>query len=153
MPFDTPNGTRGGKPAKPNWFTNWGTGMAVKRIRSKRGMFFGMKVLVLNTIGNKSGAERATPVAWFDGGEGRWLVVASAAGAAHNPAWYYNIAGNPDTVSIDLNGEHVAVVPEQLRGVDRDRAWQLITTVSPNFKRYLKTTDRVLPIIRLTPKR
>jgi deazaflavin-dependent oxidoreductase (nitroreductase family) len=64
--------------------------------------FLGMDLLFLTTVGRKSGQERVTPVAWFPQGDGTWLIVASAAGSAQNPAWYRNIAAHPDRLQIEL---------------------------------------------------
>jgi hypothetical protein len=50
--------------------------------------------------------------------------VASAAGAAGNPAWCYNIAAHPDEVQIEVDGCKVAVTAEQLHETERDEAWQ-----------------------------
>jgi deazaflavin-dependent oxidoreductase (nitroreductase family) len=67
-----------------------------RRIRRKGGgKFMGFNALVLTTVGHKSGLERTTPVGWFPGQDGSWLIVASANGAVGNPAWYYNIAARP----------------------------------------------------------
>lgn len=129
----------------------WGNKRAVARIRRKGGKFFGADVLVLNTIGKRTGAERSTPVGWHSGEEGTWLIVASAGGGPRNPAWYYNIAGNPDKVTVDIDRRRVSVIPEQLHGAERDRAWKVITAASPQFAQYEKKTDRAIPVIRLTP--
>lgn len=128
----------------------WVNNRAVNRIR-RRGTFMGMKALVLNTIGKKTGAARSNPVAWFPGDDGSWLIVASAGGSARNPAWFYNIAANPDRISIDIDRRNVSVRGEQLHGADRDRAWATITTASPQFSQYEGKTDRLIPVIRLTP--
>src|SRR6266498_2498821 len=80
------------------------------------GTVMGMNALVLTTIGRKSGVERQTPVGRFPGQDGSWLIVASAAGAAGHPAWYYNLAAHPDQVWIEMAGRKVAVTAEQLHG-------------------------------------
>ncbi|MGH3392763.1 MAG: nitroreductase/quinone reductase family protein, partial [Actinomadura sp.] len=98
--------------------------MAARRLRRKGGKFMGFNALVLTTIGRKSGLERTTPVGWFPGKDGSRLIVASAAGAAGNPAWYYNIAAHPDKVQIEVEGSKVAVVAEQLHGAERKEAWE-----------------------------
>jgi deazaflavin-dependent oxidoreductase (nitroreductase family) len=108
--------------------------------------------LVLTTIGRKSGLERQTPVGWSPGQDDSWLIVASAAGAARNPAWYHNLATHPDQVWIELLGRKVAVTAEQLHGAERDQAWRQITTAAPRFAAYQEATDRELPIIRLVPR-
>jgi len=150
MTFNAPNGSRGGRQPKANSIMNWMNTRTVNRIRRNGGSLMGMSLLVLNTVGKKTGAQRANPVAWFPGDDGSWLIVASAGGSARNPAWYYNIAGNPDAVSIDVDRSTVAVTAEQLHGAERDRAWASITTASPRFLQYETKTDRLIPIIRLT---
>jgi deazaflavin-dependent oxidoreductase (nitroreductase family) len=130
----------------------WVNKLAAGRIRRKGGKFMGFNALILTTIGRKSGAERATPVGWFPGPDGSWLIVASAAGAAGNPAWYYNIAAHPDKVQIEVEGRKVAVVAEQLHGAERAEAWELIVATAPRFGQYQQKTDRELPVIRLVAR-
>ncbi|OHV56888.1 nitroreductase [Pseudofrankia sp. BMG5.36] len=122
-----------------------------KRIR-KGGQAGGSDALVLTTVGRRTGTARETPVACFPGDEGSWLIVASAAGAPRNPAWYYNLAAHPDEVQIETAGRKVAVTAEQLHGGARDDAWQRITANSPRFAQYQQKTDRELPVIRLAPR-
>jgi deazaflavin-dependent oxidoreductase (nitroreductase family) len=117
-----------------------------------QGARLGFNALVLTTIGRKSGVERQTPVGWFPGKDGSWLIVASAVGAARNPAWYFNLAAHPDQVWIETPGGKVAVTAEQLHGAERDEAWRQITTAAPRFGQYQKATDRELPVIRLAPR-
>jgi len=114
--------------------------------------FLGMDVLFLTTIGGKSGVERTTPVAWFPGGNGAWLIVASAAGAAHNPAWYHDIAAHPDRLQIELAGKKIPVTAEQLTGAARAQAWQQIAAAQPRYAKYQQKTDRELPVIRLAAR-
>jgi deazaflavin-dependent oxidoreductase (nitroreductase family) len=128
---------------------NWVNNRAIKRIR-KGGQFMGMRLLVLNTVGKKTGVARANPVGWFAGDDGSWLIVASAGGAARNPAWFYNIGAHPEALSIDIGGSNVPVTAAQLEGADRANAWKSITTASPRFSQYESKTDREIPVIRLT---
>ena len=152
MSFDTTAGTRGAR--QPGEFVFlWGNKLMASRIRRKGGAkFLGFNALVLTTVGRKTGIERATPVGWFPGPDGSWLIVASANGAIGNPAWYYNIAAHPDQVQIEVDGRKVAVVAEQLHGTERAEAWQQIITAAPRFVKYEQKTDRELPIIRLVPR-
>ncbi len=112
----------------------------------------GFDALVLTTVGARSGAERVNPVGWFPGRDGSWLIVAPAAGAAGNPAWYYNIAAHPDKVQIELEGRKIPVTAEQLHGTEREEAWRQITAAAPRFAGYQRKTDRELPVIRLVPR-
>jgi deazaflavin-dependent oxidoreductase (nitroreductase family) len=151
MSFDTAAGTRGARLPAGFVFRAVNNLMA-GRIRKGRAKFLGFNALVLTTVGRKSGVERTTPVGWFPGPDGSWLIVASANGAAGNPAWYYNIAAHPDQIQIEVEGRRVAVTAEQLHGTERAEAWQQITTAAPRFAKYQVKTDRELPIIRLMPR-
>ena len=151
MSFDTTAGTRGGR--QPAGFAaRLGNKVMAGRVRKGRAKFLGFNALVLITVGAKTGAERAVPVGWFPGPDGSWLVVASAAGATGNPAWYYNLAAHPDRVQVEVEGRKVPVTAGQLHGPEREAAWQQIVTAAPRFAKYQQKTDRDLPIIRLTPR-
>ena len=152
MSFDTAAGTRGAR--QPSGFALRAVNrLMASRIRRKgSGQVMGFNALLLTTVGRKTGAERTTPVGWFPGNDGSWLIVASANGAAGNPAWYYNIAAHPNQVQIEVEGRKVAVVAEQLHGTERAEAWQQISASAPRFAGYQQKTDRELPIIRLVPR-
>ena len=154
MSFDTRAGTRGRRQRGTGGpIGRWFTRRSIDRIRRKgKAPGLGFNALVLTTIGRKSGLERQTPVGWFPGQDGSWLIVASAAGAARNPAWYHNLAAHPDQVWIETVGRKVAVTAEQLHGAERDEAWRRVTADAPRFAGYQKATDRELPIIRLVPR-
>ena len=147
MSFEVSTGTRGARqPSGP--LLRWVNKLVAGRVRRK-GRLGGGNALVLTTIGRQSGLERESPLAWFPGPDGSWLVVASAAGAAKNPAWYHNLAANPAKVRIQLDGRTIPVTAEQLTGAERAEAWQQIITAGPQFARYEKATDREIPVIRL----
>jgi deazaflavin-dependent oxidoreductase (nitroreductase family) len=152
MGFDTPAGTRGSRQPS-GVLVKWVNKAMARRLNRKGGgKIMGMNALVLTTIGAKTGAERSNPVGWFPGPEDSWLIAASAAGAANNPAWYYNIAAHPDQVQIEVDGRKIPVTAEQLHGPDRDQAWQQITTAAPRFAQYEHKTDRQIPVIRLVTR-
>lgn len=151
MSFDTPDGTRGARQPTSNAVYRWLQKRQMSKLRRKGGKVTGQQGLVLTTVGHKSGQQRSTPVMWFPGDDGSRLIVASAAGAARNPAWYRNIAAHPDQVTVELAGHTEPVEPVQLAGAERDRAWQKITAASPRFAKYQDKTDRQLPVIRLIP--
>lgn len=146
-----PKGTRGVRmPAAATTLIKWANGFMTGRI-AKSGRAFGtMPALVLITVGRKSGQERRTPLAYIPQGPDRWLIVAAYAGAVQNPAWYHNLAANPDRVSVELAGHTYDVAAEELHGSERDRAWKQITEANSRFAKYQTKTDRQLPIIRLT---
>lgn len=104
MTFDTRNGTRGARQPGGKVML-WMNKLMTKRVR-RTGRGPGFNALVLSTVGRKTGAARETPVGWFPGNDGSYLIVASAAGAPRNPAWYYNLAAHPDRVQVETR-EHV----------------------------------------------
>lgn len=116
-------------------------------------------VILLTTLGAKTGKVRQTVLCWFpdgdrsesdhSGGGTSWLVVASAAGAAKHPAWYVKLARNPGHASIELGGRQVKVEPQSLQGAERAEAWRHVVTLAPGYAAYEKKTDREIPIIRL----
>jgi deazaflavin-dependent oxidoreductase (nitroreductase family) len=105
MSFDTPAGTRGIAMESGGLFMGWTDHLMARRIVRKVFSTFGFDVLVLSTIGRKSGIERTSQVCWFPGKDGSWLIVAAAGGTRVNPAWYYNIAAHPDEVQIEIDRE------------------------------------------------
>ena len=149
MGFTTPQGTYGARmPHGPvmraaNVVASWLT-------RRSRGTAMGMNLLVLTTVGRRTGERRSTPVVRFDGGGGTWLVVASANGDAKHPAWYLNLAADPHAV-VEVGGRRVEVVASELEGVEREDAWRRIVAAASQFGKYETRTDRRIPVVRLTP--
>ena len=152
MSFDTPKGTRGARELSGR-FMRWMNTFAARRV-ARTGKVPGLRfdALILVTVGGRSGLERKSPLGWFPGPGGSWLIVAAAAGAAKNPGWYYNLKADSDRVKIPISGRTVAVTAEHLHGSERERAWQQILTAAPQFGKYQEKTDREMPVIRLVRK-
>jgi len=126
----TPRGTRGsGFGNMAPWMRTMSSVGQVWffRLLGRRMRIQGRQLLLLTTVGAKTGKRRQTVVASFpDGPESadRWLIVASAAGAATHPAWYVNLARRPDGAAIEVDGHRFAVDCDSLHGGERDRAWK-----------------------------
>jgi deazaflavin-dependent oxidoreductase (nitroreductase family) len=132
---------------------SWFNRRTARKIRSGKGSkAMGLEPLLLITVGARSGERRETPVARFAGPKGSWYVVASANGAAHNPAWYHNVAAHPEQVRVVVDGVEQPVRAEQVHGAEREQAWASVCATAPRFAKYETRTDRVIPIIRLTPE-
>jgi deazaflavin-dependent oxidoreductase (nitroreductase family) len=112
----------------------------------------GRPLLYLSTIGAKSGQRRTNAVIPFADGEDAWLIVASRAGAADHPAWFYNLVKSPDLVEVEVEGRRTAVAPEVLTGAERAAAWERITQENAGYARYQEKTDREIPVVRLTSR-
>lgn len=113
---------------------------------------FGDRLILLHTIGARSGEERVAPtMALRD--EDSWLVYASKAGAPENPAWYYNLVHNPD-ITIETPQGTFEVTAHELHGDERDAAWSRVVAIASGFADYqVKAGPRVIPVLRLTPRR
>lgn len=109
----------------------------------------GRPVLLLTTIGAKTGKIRQTVLCWFPDSDNSWIVTATAAGSARHPGWYFNMAKNPDKVSIEIGQRTLSVVPQSLKGEERVEAWRQIVALAPGYARYEEKTDRVIPVVRL----
>ncbi|WP_344595722.1 nitroreductase family deazaflavin-dependent oxidoreductase [Actinomadura vinacea] len=155
MTQDQQAGSRGGRrPGSPGALSRWVqrrmNARTNTRIRRGRSRFMGMDVLILHTVGRRSGQPRQTPLAWFADGEDARLIVASGGGTRH-PDWYVNLMAHPDRVSIESPGrDAVPVTPQRLDGADREQAWQRITDAQPRYAKYQGKSDREYPVIRLT---
>lgn len=146
----TPAGTRGGRGMPSNAVTRLISKTMMSWHRRSGDKFQGMDLLYLTTVGAKSGEKRQSTVSRFADGDDSWLIVASAGGAAKNPAWYHNIAAHPDQVWVEFGGKQLRVTPSQLDGDARAQAWQHITQAQPRYSGYENKTDREIPIIKLT---
>ena len=108
-----------------------------------------LDVLVLTSVGAKTGQRRETVLGSFPDGEGAWLVAASAAGAKNNPAWYHNLTAHPAQAQVAVDGKTFLVTATPLSGIERDAAWQRIVEAQPQYAGFEAKTERVIPVIRL----
>lgn len=109
----------------------------------------GLPNLLLTVRGRSSGVERTTPLLCVSDG-GTWLVAGSAFGAPTTPAWVRNLRA-ARSARVQVGGREVAVVAEELSGGERSRMWSLMCRTWPNYVLYENRTDRLIPVIRLTP--
>lgn len=114
------------------------------------GNFEGAPVLLLHSIGAKSGDERVSPMMYMADGD-RYLVFASAAGADRNPAWYWNLTAHPD-VSIEVGDRQLDVRAVELTGADRDEKYAEQARRYPGFAAYQRKTARIIPVFSLIPR-
>jgi len=106
-------------------------------------------ILLLHSVGRKSGQQRVTPIAYFRY-EGRYLVVASNWGKDQHAAWYYNLKAQPQT-SIEVDGQTIQVQVGFAEGEEYVRLWEYVTKKHPPYLDYQKATSRKIPIVVLTP--
>ncbi|PUB27677.1 deazaflavin-dependent oxidoreductase (nitroreductase family) [Promicromonospora sp. AC04] len=110
---------------------------------------FGRSLVLVHHTGAKSGTERITPVMYIRQDPDTWLIAASKAGTPENPAWYHNLLAHPDTTIETPDDGVVAVHVVDLKGEERDAAWDRFTTISPGFRAYQERTTRIIPVLAL----
>ncbi|MEU5881701.1 nitroreductase family deazaflavin-dependent oxidoreductase [Spirillospora sp. NPDC047279] len=143
---------KGTPGAFSRWMQHRANARMNRKIRKGKGGFMGMDVLILNTVGRRSGESRETPVAWFADGEDARLIIASGGGSRH-PDWFANLMANADKATIELPGRTaVPVTPQRLEGADRDEAFKRIAEAQPRIAKYQSKSDREYPVVRLTPR-
>jgi deazaflavin-dependent oxidoreductase (nitroreductase family) len=111
------------------------------------GQFAHMSLLLLTTIGAKSGQVRTNPVAYTTDGD-HIIIMASKGGAPTNPDWYYNLKANP-IVTVELGHEQFQARAVVAEGAERDRLFTQMAEVMPGFADYQRNTDRQIPVIIL----
>jgi deazaflavin-dependent oxidoreductase (nitroreductase family) len=134
---------------------DWNT-QIIEEFRANDGlvttMGFGRSLVLVHNLGARSGDERINPVMNILEEDGSRLIAASAAGADKHPAWYHNLLAHPDvTIETPEGTEEVHVT--DLQGAERDAAWERFKQTSEGFRAYEAKTSRVIPVLRLTPRR
>ena len=110
----------------------------------------GRTVLLLHTIGAKSGKEYVTPVAHTKDGDDRYVIIASKGGAPDNPDWYHNIVAHPK-VTVEVGTEKFEAEATVQSEPERTRLYGQMAAVMPGFAEYQKKTTRTIPVVVLTP--
>jgi deazaflavin-dependent oxidoreductase (nitroreductase family) len=114
------------------------------------GMFEGVPLLLLHHSGAKSGKSRVNPLA-YQSDNGRYVIFASKGGAPANPAWYHNLKAEPN-VTIEVGTDTIDVAASEASGEERDRLFRTQVERVPQFDEYEQKTERVIPVIVLTPR-
>jgi deazaflavin-dependent oxidoreductase (nitroreductase family) len=114
------------------------------------GNFEGAPMLILHSVGARSGDARLNPLMYLPDGD-RYLVFASKGGAPTNPAWYHNLLAHPDA-TIEVGTNTVDVTAVALQGEERDRFFARQATLYPMFADYETKTSRTIPVVALTPR-
>ena len=103
-------------------------------------------VILLTTIGARTGKERVTPLNFSRDGE-RLVVIASAGGAAKHPAWYLNLVANP-TVTIEDENETFRARARTAEEPERTRLFDAQAAAMPFFDAYRRRVKaREIPVV------
>ena len=110
----------------------------------------GMPVILLKSIGAKSGKLRVNPLMRVEH-NGEYAVVASLGGAPKHPTWYFNVVADPHVelqdgpVSKDYDAREVF-------GDEKAAWWERAVEAYPPYNDYQEKTDRQIPVFVLTPR-
>ena len=111
--------------------------------------FLGVPVLLITTIGRKSGQPRTQPL-YFLGVKDQIVLVASNAGTPTDPAWLLNIQANPE-VSVDVRGKIRQMRGHVASAEEKARFWPQLTTLFPKWQMMEDRSQRSFKIVVLDP--
>jgi deazaflavin-dependent oxidoreductase (nitroreductase family) len=122
-------------------------------IRASRGRIGGQlgtqTILLLHSLGHKSGKQYITPIAYFQT-DGFYFLIGSNWGKKQNAGWYYNLLAQPHT-TIEVKGKKIPVEASQAEGLEYDRLWKYAIEHHPPYLHYKEMTSRHIPIVILRP--
>ncbi len=111
------------------------------------GPFEGAPLLLLHTVGAKSGQERVNPMMYQAIGDS-FAVFASKGGAPTNPDWYHNLVANP-RVRAEVGGETIELTARVADAGTREPIWAAWKRANPGFADYERKTTRQIPVVIL----
>ncbi len=119
--------------------------------RGRLKVAMGQPILLLHTLGARSGQPRTSPLLYTPCGDAL-VIVASKAGDTHHPAWYHNLRAHPESVTVELDGTR-RVRPRLAEGPEREALWRLVNDNYNGYHTYqARAGDRVIPIVVLEPE-
>jgi deazaflavin-dependent oxidoreductase (nitroreductase family) len=109
----------------------------------------GMPVVVVTSVGAKSGKLRKTPLMRVEH-DGEYAAVASLGGAPKHPVWYYNLKKQPH-VELQDGTEKQDYIAREVTGEEKAIWWERSVAAYPDYADYQKKTTREIPVFVLTP--
>jgi deazaflavin-dependent oxidoreductase (nitroreductase family) len=109
--------------------------------------WLGTQVLLLTTMGRKSGEPRTLPLIYGTSGDD-YLVVASKGGWHTPPAWYLNLEADPE-VEVQVKGDRFKARARDATPEEKPEMWKTMTAEWPAYDDYQKRTEREIPVVVL----
>lgn len=113
------------------------------------GRWEGNPMVLLTTIGARSGRERTSPLTYTtdstESGD-RLVLIASRAGDDRHPDWFHNLVANPEVV-VELGTERFDAVATVAEEPERSRLLDARIAAMPRFGDYVNQTDRTIPVV------
>ncbi|WP_063695705.1 nitroreductase family deazaflavin-dependent oxidoreductase [Amycolatopsis orientalis] len=110
----------------------------------------GLRMLLLATTGRKTGVPRRTCLIYGTSGD-EYVVVASKGGADEDPEWFKNLVAEP-TVGVQVGARRLTARARVASPAEREVLWPRMASMFPLYDEYARKTDRVIPIVVLTPR-
>lgn len=108
-----------------------------------------LPLMLLTTIGAKSGLRREHPLAYATDGDSL-IVIASNYGRPGHPAWYRNLIANPRVEVLAGGHSGVYTASEIADEAERSAAWEKALDVYAGYGDYeVRAGNRKIPVIRL----
>ncbi len=112
----------------------------------------GLPVVIVTTIGAKSGQPRSLPLVAIPDKE-NVILIASNFGQKHHPAWYYNLQAHPKA-QLTYEGRTVTYTAHETAGEERERCWQRAVDLYSGYARYkARAGQRHIGVLLLTPQK
>jgi deazaflavin-dependent oxidoreductase (nitroreductase family) len=112
------------------------------------GMYAGMSLLLLHTVGAKTDRRRVNPLVCQKLDGGSYAVFAAAGGAPVAPDWYRNLVKNPQ-VEIEVGTVEIPVTARLATGHERVTIWERQTDLLPHFAELATAAGRQIPVVVL----
>jgi deazaflavin-dependent oxidoreductase (nitroreductase family) len=112
------------------------------------GTLAGAPLLLLTTVGRRTGLPRMTPLTYLPDGQ-RMIVFASRGGSTRTPFWYFNLRSYPSAIA-ELPDETVEVEATVLAGKEREQRWTRQKQLYPVFSQYEQVAGREIPVVALS---
>ncbi|MBH1933484.1 nitroreductase family deazaflavin-dependent oxidoreductase [Streptomyces sp. AV19] len=114
------------------------------------GDFAGTELLLLTTVGARSGEARTTPLVYLRHHDGRLAVFALNGGDPAAPAWYHNLRAHPDRLTAEVGGGAYRVLAEEVADEgEYEELWRRQIAVEPKFADFRARAGRRVPVILL----
>jgi F420H(2)-dependent quinone reductase len=159
-----------GKPRLKTRYQHWADARSVRvaawLLRRANGRImrpWHRRVLLLTTRGRRSGLPRTVPLQYFPD-DHAMVIVAANGGMPNHPGWYFNLKAHPDVdVEIygsvrepgeqlpEVDGRKIAVRAVELSAEEAAAFWPRVLEIAPQYAKWRKQTDRVIPLLRLVP--
>ncbi|HLY65369.1 MAG TPA: nitroreductase family deazaflavin-dependent oxidoreductase [Chloroflexota bacterium] len=110
----------------------------------------GQPVLLLTTIGRKSGQPQTAPLLYLQEGNA-YVVVASKGGMSHHPLWFKNLAADP-RVEVEVGHQKLPMMARRASTDEKAALWPKLLALYASYADYQARTTRDIPVVLLTPR-